>query len=385
MGWTHRLFRSLMVQEAHLSVLFSTPHVGLMQLGAGGEIRSISANIAGLLEYEKGELEGLPISQILARTDPAKGPVPLLEILDQRPSHFQVEQWLRSKGGKEILLGISGGMRVHHLARKAEVTAMIQNVTPLEETRQRLQHELNEKNALIHATTDPIWAVDDTLHLRAFNKAYAGMHPAPPEVGDPVWLPAAGSEEEARWQRHYQRALAGAVHSVTEEAQVAGRTVPLAITFYPVWHQDAVTGVSVFARDISERLQAQAEKDQAMAALAARNHFIETTLDNLPIGIAVRRIHEGEVTYVNPVFAQTYDWPIEVLTDPKTFFEKVYPDPAYRAQVMSQVMADLESGDPRRRHWENLRVTTQTGDTRIISAKNIPLYDRGLMISTVVD
>jgi PAS domain S-box-containing protein len=49
------------------------------------------------------------------------------------------------------------------------------------------------------------------------------------------------------------------------------------------------------------------------------------------------------------------------------------------------VVADMESGDPERMQWTNLKITTQEGEKRIVDAKNIPLIDQNQMISTVIN
>lgn len=113
--------------------------------------------------------------------------------------------------------------------------------------------------------------------------------------------------------------------------------------------------------------------------------FIETTLENLPIGIAVNKINEGTATLMNPKFSEVYGWTKEDLTDVTTFFEKVYPNPEYREKIVNQVIKDISSKDPTRMNWTGIKIVTSTGDTRIINAKNIPLYNQNLMISTVTD
>jgi PAS domain S-box-containing protein len=113
--------------------------------------------------------------------------------------------------------------------------------------------------------------------------------------------------------------------------------------------------------------------------------FIETTLENLPIGIAVNKINDGSVTFMNKQFYETYGWPKQDLINVINFFKKVYPDVSYREQIMQQVGSDMSSKDPERMIWEGITITTKTGEERIINAKNIPIYDQNLMISTVVD
>ena len=131
-------------------------------------------------------------------------------------------------------------------------------------------------------------------------------------------------------------------------------------------------------QDITERKNVQ-------IALQERNAFIETALENLPIGIAVNKMDSGTATLMNKKFGEIYGWPIEVLTDIPTFFEKVYPDESYRTEISQRIMADIASGDVNRMTWEEITITNQWGENRIVNAKNIPIYDQNLMISTVVD
>ncbi len=119
--------------------------------------------------------------------------------------------------------------------------------------------------------------------------------------------------------------------------------------------------------------------------LAERNTFIETILDNLPIGLAVNYIDEGRAVYMNRRFQEIYGWPEEILTDIARFFEHVYPDPEYRAQITGRVMEDIASGDPARMHWEDIRISRQDGSTAVVSATNIPIHEQNFMISTVED
>lgn len=136
---------------------------------------------------------------------------------------------------------------------------------------------------------------------------------------------------------------------------------------------------------ISGTIQDVTEREETQIELTQRNAFIESTLDNLPIGVSVNLIDTGEVTVMNKKFSEIYGWPSEDLTDLSTFFEKVYPDEAHRKRMVEMVMADMASRNPDRMSWEHLRITTKQGQERLINAKNIPLYEQNLMISTVVD
>jgi len=125
--------------------------------------------------------------------------------------------------------------------------------------------------------------------------------------------------------------------------------------------------------DITGRKQSEEE-------LKRRNQFIETILDNLPIGLAVNYIDEGAATYMNSRFEEIYGWPRHQLTNIENFFKAVYPDPDYRAQIQAQIQADIASGQPERMRWDGVEITTQAGHKKIVAAKNIPLLEQNLMV-----
>jgi PAS domain S-box-containing protein len=137
--------------------------------------------------------------------------------------------------------------------------------------------------------------------------------------------------------------------------------------------------------DTTEKSALEQSLNQSISELKERNTFIETILQNLPIGIAVNRISDGTATVVNQKFAETYGWSEAELVDIENFFIKVYPDPVYRQQIMTRILGDIQSGIAERMQWNNIAVTTSSGSVRYVNAKNIPLFEQDLMISTVID
>lgn len=131
-------------------------------------------------------------------------------------------------------------------------------------------------------------------------------------------------------------------------------------------------------QDITERKTAEEE-------LKKRNEFIQTVLDNLPIGIALNDMNEGTTTYINKRFEKIYGWPASDLKDINKFFECVYPDEEYRKKISEKVIKDIESRDPSRMHWEDITITTKTGEKRTINAQDIPLFEQNTLVSTVID
>jgi PAS domain S-box-containing protein len=138
-------------------------------------------------------------------------------------------------------------------------------------------------------------------------------------------------------------------------------------------------GMWAIVRDISERKQAE-------AAMRQRNRYIETILEKSPIGFAIHTIDDGVGRFISARYEEIYGVPRGTIDSHYTFFDKVWPhDPDLREEIRRRVVADMESEDPSRMCWENVPVPTAIGETRYITAINIPLLDQNLMVSTVQD
>ncbi|MDZ4183897.1 MAG: PAS domain S-box protein, partial [Desulfuromonadales bacterium] len=134
-----------------------------------------------------------------------------------------------------------------------------------------------------------------------------------------------------------------------------------------------------FLRDITEQ-------HRAAEALRASESFIKTVMDNLPIGIAVNSVDPSvSFHYMNDNFPAFYRTSRAALTSTDAFWEAVYEDPAFRAEMKERVLDDCASGDPARMHWVDVPITRNGERTTYIEARNIPVPEQKLMISTVWD
>jgi PAS domain S-box-containing protein len=134
----------------------------------------------------------------------------------------------------------------------------------------------------------------------------------------------------------------------------------------------------VIVRDVTEQKRVQ-------EALRERNEYIETILENAPIGFAVNTVDDGVARFVSHRFEAIYGIPQGSLTSVDRYFELVFRDPVYREHVRRRMISDMASGDAARMHWDALPIQTASGERRHVTAINIPLLDRNLMVSTVQD
>lgn len=119
--------------------------------------------------------------------------------------------------------------------------------------------------------------------------------------------------------------------------------------------------------------------------LRQKNEFIQTVLDNLPIGIAINSISNNQVFYFNHKFEEINGWNKEILSDIDKFYMNAIPDEKYRSEIRTRIANDMKSLDENRMHWENLKIHTKNGDIKFINVANIPLAEQDSMVSTVID
>lgn len=148
----------------------------------------------------------------------------------------------------------------------------------------------------------------------------------------------------------------------------------------PMYASDGkITGVLGIGRDITDRKRAE-------EAIQDSESFINSVMDNLPIGIAVNSVDPAvKFQYMNDNFCKFYRTTREALAHPDVFWTCVYEDPDFREKIKKRVLDDCASGEPERMVWADIPITHKGADTSFITAKNIPIPEKGLMISTVWD
>jgi PAS domain S-box-containing protein len=155
------------------------------------------------------------------------------------------------------------------------------------------------------------------------------------------------------------------------------------------FHDDEIRLLTELANDLSygiSALRILEEHRLAEEALRESEAFIRAVLDNLPVGIAVNSVDPAvKFEYMNDNFPKYYRTTREKLADPDAFWEAVYEDPKFREEIKKRVIEDCASGDPKRMFWIDIPIYRKGDQTAFISARNIPVPNKNLMISVVWD
>ncbi|WP_022665754.1 PAS domain S-box protein [Desulfospira joergensenii] len=121
-------------------------------------------------------------------------------------------------------------------------------------------------------------------------------------------------------------------------------------------------------------------------SLRENQAFIGAIMDNLPIGIAVNSVGPTvKFEYINDNFPKFYRTTREALADPDGFWSSVYEDPVFREKIKNRIIKDCATGDPSQMVWEDIPITRKGKETVYVTARNTPIPEKGLMISTVWD
>jgi len=128
------------------------------------------------------------------------------------------------------------------------------------------------------------------------------------------------------------------------------------------------------------------QREESEKTLLENEAFIKAVMDNLPMGIAVNSVDPTvNFNYMNDNFPKYYRTTRQKLADPDMFWESVYEDPIFREEIKNKILNDCASDDPKNMYWTDVPITRKGNETSYISARNIPIPYKQLMISTVWD
>lgn len=147
-----------------------------------------------------------------------------------------------------------------------------------------------------------------------------------------------------------------------------------------------VTGAGLMIGWRQRRVQYYRAQAKTQEALLESEAFIRAVMDNLPIGVAVNSLDPSvNFTYMNDNFPKHYRTTREALADPDVFWDVVYEDAAFREKMRKRILDDCATGDLQRMIWVDIPIHRKGEDATYISARNIPVPGKQLMISTVWD
>jgi len=370
--------------------LFMNAPIPYQSLDAQGNFQDVNQAVLDMLGYNREELTGNNFRNILlpdCRDHFEKN----LSRLRDGGEIQDVEYGMLKKDGSAILVFFKGKIQLDSQGDFLGIHCMLQDITRRRRTEEALR-ESEEKYRLLFET------MSQGVIYQAADGTIISANPAAERILGLSFDQMRGKTSmDPRWKMI--REDGSGVQGSDHPAMIALRTGK---TVGPVtrgiFHPDknahiwlSITAIPLFESEEAKPFQAYAtfeditERKQALEALQERETFIKSTLDNLPVGVAINSV-DSEVgfTYMNDNFVSFYRTTREELAG-KNFWEAVYHDPELREMIKQKVLADCAEGDPSRMFWKDIPVFRPGQDPCYITAKNIPLPHSTLMVSTVWD
>ena len=275
---------ALQMSEARLSLMQEGVNAGIWDWEPQADNVTVTARVESLHGLPSGALQHYQdwrqrihpddIERVEAERDAA--------IAEHRA--FAVEFRVDAGDGEMRWIAGRGRAIYNEDGQVVRIVGINQDITERKLAELGLLEERANMQALLENTGGSIWSVDTNYCLIAGNSVfhrdtYAAFG-RPFASGDLLLTQDGPSDAIAVWKARYNRALGGETFTV-ETQRLFGRPVWTEYRFNPIRSASgAITGVTVFGRDITERKQAEQQIREQLAE-------ITFYYDNAPIGLAV--------------------------------------------------------------------------------------------------
>ncbi len=264
------------------------------------------------------------------------------------------------------------------------LTGLITDITERKQAEQALRESEEKHRTILHTIEDGYFEVDLKGSFTSFNESMRGMLGYDQkEMAGLNYRQYMDKETAEKVFLTFNEVFRTGIPAKTMGWRLTrkdGATIDIETSISLKRDNSGVpTGFFGIARDISGRRRME-------EALRQSEAFTKAVLDNLPVGIAVNSI-DPTVTfdYMNDNFPRFYRTTREKLVGPDAFWSAVYEEPEFREQIKKRVLDDCAGGDPARMYWADIPITRTGQETSFVTAGNIPVPDKPLMISTVWD
>lgn len=110
----------------------------------------------------------------------------------------------------------------------------------------------------------------------------------------------------------------------------------------------------------------------AEETIAREKEKFQVLVEESPLGVALIG-QDGRYIYVNPKFVELFGYTLEDVPTGREWFEKAYPDPAYRNEVISIWMEDFKESKVGESQPRTFSVTSKNGSEKLIHFRTVTM------------
>ena len=311
----------------------------------------------------------------------------LLELLEKEKFVKDYEIEAKRRDGAKIIVSISDQVIQDEKGRTVGYVGMIRDVTKtreyerrLEEYSVRLEREVQERTRELKESEEKYHRLfevsKDALYITTKEGKFVDLNQATVDL-----FGYAGKEElkkiestshlyrspEDRKKMQDLMSEQGYVKDMEQELKRKDGTKIYALVTGNVRRDDGgnVIGYEGMIKDVTENKRTQER-------LRESEEMFRSLVTSAPIGLSIIA-KDGAYEYVNPKFIEMFGYTSEDVPTGKKWFEKAYPDPAYRRKVIASWIEDLKEekvGETRPRVFT---VTCEDGSEKEIFFRSVSL------------
>jgi PAS domain S-box-containing protein len=271
-------------EEMYRSI-FENAIEGIFQTTPAGQYLNVNPALATMYGYDSVQdlIAGLTRIENQLYVNPNRRNE-FIQIMAEHSSVRGFESEIYRKDGSTMWISENARAVKDDGGRIVYYEGMVEDITE----RKRLEAELHESeqslSALINNIDDSIWSVDAEYRLLTFNNVFAQLfeeqYHTHIKAGDVILdhLPTEWRTEDIAL---YDRALAGEKFIIERRYQYETEERYYEISYNPIRSNDAIGGVAVFSKDITERQRAHIALQQAMVAAESSNRLKSEFLANM--------------------------------------------------------------------------------------------------------
>lgn len=248
------------------------------------------------------------------------------------------------KNGERIDVDITS----HYIEHEGRNIALVlaNDVTEQVKIERRQKQQQRNEEALINATRDMIWSLDQNFRLlaanRSFHEATQFAYKASLRLGDSVIDELQFPPEQIqRWKALYNRALKGEAFQMQSKGASTnpGEERWWETSFYPIFDGDNVTGIVCHSRDITMNRRYQSE-------LLQLNQKLETAQKIAQLGYWELDLATNDLFWTMEVYNIWDRHPSQFRPTLDAFIESLHPDDrASFREIHARILANEEDFD----------------------------------------